>query len=594
MSQDATVNAGDIARLVDVGRAAVSNWRRRYDDFPRPVGGTSASPLFSLREVEEWLRRNGKPYQVPMAERAWQRLRTASDDLRLGRLVADAGAFLLRRRDFMVPGFDGGVGDPELAELLTALADERGEAETFEFLCDRYREAHSRRLVTTPDAVASLMVRLCEAEGTVFDPACGLGTLLLAAPASRALGQEADGPHAAISAARLLLRGTDAEVVAADSLREDGFRGSTADAVLCDPPFNERSWGHGELTGDPRWEFGMPPRGEPELAWVQHCLAHARPGAPVAILMPPAAASRRPGKRIRGNLLRAGALRAIVTLPAGGNDLWLLRRPAPGDRPPSHLLLLEADDLSSVEPVWERHAAEPESAGTRIIDLLDDDVDLSPAANRLRRTGRRLGRDFATALEELRGASLPLPELEVLPERRSLPITTIGEMAKAGLITIRHGSPRMPLGAGETPVLTADDVAGNHAPSGWTTATDGMVPLHPGDVVATATGAARVVRGDQAVLGPYLTLYRVDRAQVDPEYIAGALRSADPRPGAGSSRVDARRTRLPRLPLEEQRAYGRAFARLAELEDTARETAELAGRLARLGFDGLLDGRLSP
>lgn len=167
MSQDATVNAGDIARLVDVGRAAVSNWRRRYDDFPQPVGGTSASPLFSLREVEEWLRRNGKSYRVPMAERAWQRLRTASDDLRLGRLVADAGAFLLRRRDLMVPGSDGGVGDPELAELLTALADERGEAETFEFLCDRYREAHSRRLVTTPDAVASLMVRLCGAEGTV-------------------------------------------------------------------------------------------------------------------------------------------------------------------------------------------------------------------------------------------------------------------------------------------------------------------------------------------------------------------------------------------------------------------------------------------
>ncbi|HEX4703803.1 MAG TPA: SAM-dependent methyltransferase, partial [Pseudonocardiaceae bacterium] len=76
MSEDTTVNAGDIARLVDVGRAAVSNWRRRHDDFPQPVGGTASSPLFSLPEVEKWLRRNGKTYQVSLAERAWQRLRT--------------------------------------------------------------------------------------------------------------------------------------------------------------------------------------------------------------------------------------------------------------------------------------------------------------------------------------------------------------------------------------------------------------------------------------------------------------------------------------------------------------------------------------
>nr|BFE87010.1 hypothetical protein GCM10020093_096110 [Planobispora longispora] len=94
--------------------------------------------------------------------------------------------------------------------------------------------------------------------------------------------------------------------MAGDSLREDGLAGALADAVLCDPPFNERAWGYDELTGDSRWEYGLPPRSEPELAWVQHCLAHVRPGGLVAILMPAAAASRRPGKRIRGNLLRAG------------------------------------------------------------------------------------------------------------------------------------------------------------------------------------------------------------------------------------------------------------------------------------------------
>src|SRR5690554_909616 len=54
-TKDQQVTAADIARLAGVTRAAVSNWRRRHDDFPSPVGGTSSSPLFALDQVREWL-----------------------------------------------------------------------------------------------------------------------------------------------------------------------------------------------------------------------------------------------------------------------------------------------------------------------------------------------------------------------------------------------------------------------------------------------------------------------------------------------------------------------------------------------------------
>lgn len=54
------VTAADIARIAGVGRAAVSNWRRRYPDFPRPVGGPPNSPTFSLAAVETWLASNGR------------------------------------------------------------------------------------------------------------------------------------------------------------------------------------------------------------------------------------------------------------------------------------------------------------------------------------------------------------------------------------------------------------------------------------------------------------------------------------------------------------------------------------------------------
>ncbi|MGW0414179.1 helix-turn-helix transcriptional regulator, partial [Streptomyces collinus] len=75
MQDNATeVTAAGIARLAGVGRAAVSNWRRRHADFPKPVGGTETSPSFALDEVEAWLRRQGKLAEVPLRERVWQQL----------------------------------------------------------------------------------------------------------------------------------------------------------------------------------------------------------------------------------------------------------------------------------------------------------------------------------------------------------------------------------------------------------------------------------------------------------------------------------------------------------------------------------------
>ncbi|MEV4376037.1 N-6 DNA methylase [Streptosporangium sp. NPDC049644] len=639
-SQEITVNAGDIARLAGVGRAAVSNWRRRHEDFPQPVGGTASSPLFSLPEIAGWLRANGKSFEVSLGDLVWQRMRTSVDDLRLGELVAKVGAFLLFLRREPTAWRDHGtksltrmaevttdlpgsadlrLDDLALVRLVAELAAERDPLEVFEFLCERYVEAHSRQLSVTRDDVAELMVRLVVREGdVVLDPACGVGTLLLGAGSSTArrgsasnggktvlMGQEINETNALLSAVRVLLRGIEARIVAGDSLREDGLAGDVADAVVCDPPFNERVWGHEELAGDPRWEYGLPPRGESELAWVQHCLARVRPGGLVAILMPTAAASRRPGKRIRGNLLRAGALRAVVTLAPGGPDLWILRRPD-GGRPPSQLLVVDAgEDLSAVEPAWRAYLENPEAESSgegrtvRIIDLLDDEVDLAPARHRPQHSGLDFPRDFTETLAGFMGASATLseaaPALELLAERQDLPTTTVGELAKAGLITILQAPPRMSADEGPLPVLTADDTAAGASPSGRTTLDPALIMIRPGDVVTTVLGAVRVITQSGAALGPQLTLYRVDPQRLDSGFLAGFLRSADAaRVHPSSSRLDVRRARVPMLPLSDQRMYGTAFRELFELEDRLRETRALGETLIRLGFDGLVDGHLRP
>ncbi|MEU8270987.1 N-6 DNA methylase [Sphaerisporangium sp. NPDC049002] len=644
MRDDVTVNAADIARLADVGRAAVSNWRKRFDDFPEPVGGTATSPAFSLAQVEQWLRQHDRYVEVPPLERAWQRLRSAGEDLRLGDAVGYVGAFLLYLRrdaagwrklsllpdDQLVQRLSAAVQDavpeipgrlpgasavePEVIRALAEIAAERGPAGAFDEICDRYTDLHSRRLLATPRDVAELMARLAgTSSGTVLDPSCGIGTLLLACGGSRVLGQDVNASAARLTATRLLLHGVDAVIRAGDSLRADAFSSERVDAVVCNPPFNDRGWGYEELTSDPRWEYGLPPRGESELAWVQHCLAHVRPGGLVVIMMPGVAASRRAGRRIRGNLLRAGAVRAIVTLSAGAApassgapDLWVLRRPEQDEQPASDVLLVNAgEDLAVAEAAWRAYTDStelPSAARTvRIIDLLDEEISFTPTH---RVSGlSQLEPSVFTAVRERTAAALAgldIPKLTPLARRRELPMATVGELVRAGVVAVYQGPLKMAFEEDGLPVLTVKDLLLDRAPSRRTGDVPGLVIIEPGDVVSPLLyrreTATRVMREVGAVLGPELLLFRTDPDRLDPQFLAGCLRGtgeASTRLGS-SGRIDPRRAQLPRLPIDEQRAYGETFRRLLAFEDAVREMRTVSDALVRSGLDGLLEGTLQP
>lgn len=667
MVDSATVTAADVARLAGVGRAAVSNWRRRYEDFPEPVAGTASSPLFSLADIEAWLRGQGKLLEeVPAEERVWQRLRASSDDLRLAETVGEVGAFLLflerapgewaafeAGNDEAVaeqltsalpgklddlPGPPPGPFDAEFASLVCGVAELAagwGAARTFDFLCERYLEAHSRWTATTPPEVADLMAALADPrDGVVLDPACGTGGLLLAClpygPA-RLAAQERDEPGARIAAVRLLLRDVDVHVEPGDSLRDDAFPDLRADAVLCNPPFNERDWGYEELAGDPRWEFGLPPRGEPELAWVQHALARTQHGGRAVMLIPAVVASRRSGRRLRAELLRSGALRAVVALPAGAAPvstaaphLWLLRRPGRDDPLPSHLLMADVSSpgrswreiRAIVEQSWRAYlearddsTREPGTTATiPLIELLDEEVDLTPARH-LPQQATDAGADFAATREKLAATvaelSRTISGLEGLGsadrEAEVPTMTTVGEQSRAGALAVHQSPLRQEGESGRLPLLTVQDVTLGRPPTGRAPDDPAQITLQSGDIVMPAVTrrvGARVISDDGGVLGPHLYLVRADPDRFDPDFLAGFLRIAGrasaTRAQSGSSRIDVRKARFPRVPLAQQRRYGAAFRQLALLEHAVRHTSELGQETVRLGLDGLSDRSLRP
>ncbi|MEU0334217.1 N-6 DNA methylase [Streptomyces sp. NPDC006193] len=759
MSDNATeVTAAGIARLAGVGRAAVSNWRRRHADFPQPVGGTETSPTFALAEVETWLRKQGKLAEVPLRERVWQQLAghpegpltalvhagcvllliherptvwldvSAGSDTRLAAMLPDALEEVLTARfggadrggdgnGVNAAGDNGGVnaygrgggvnaGDgtervnrgggtygvnaqnrrgtvnssptrqpvnasrpvpsphsapatalpartvapavptptgPRLlpsAPLLRGVAElaaETGARQAFEFLLGRHLDANPRQYTLTPAGLAGLMADLAGPARTVLDPACGTGALLRAVeprPGQEFYAQDSAPDLAALSALRLALHSRAAvRGAAGDSLRADAHPGLRADAVLCHPPFNERNWGHDELAYDPRWEYGFPARTESELAWVQHALARLTDGGTAVLLMPPAAASRRSGRRIRADLLRRGALRAVVALPAGAAPpyniplhLWVLRRP---DRTPAapEVLLVDAGGLAAegrggpdraavreaVVDAWRafgragRLEERPGFARSLpVLDLLDDDVDLAPARHlpppavadgeeQLAEVRERLGETLRLA------AGLTPPAADPAPPAR-WPLTTVAELARGGALVLRTGGNG---GHARVPVLTDHDVLSGTGPSGTLPESEEEAVLtEPGDVVVPVLGGGSVARViDEAtrgaVLGRNLVLLRPDRAALDPWFLAGFLRGTANNRQASSyastaTRLDVRRLQLPRLPLEEQRRYGARFRALDEFERALRHAGRLGEQLVRGMYDGLTDGTVAP
>jgi hypothetical protein len=49
----------DLARLFGVGRAAISNWFKRYEDFPAPELEVGATKLYSITAVKRWAAESG-------------------------------------------------------------------------------------------------------------------------------------------------------------------------------------------------------------------------------------------------------------------------------------------------------------------------------------------------------------------------------------------------------------------------------------------------------------------------------------------------------------------------------------------------------
>ena len=186
----------------------------------------------------------------------------------------------------------------------------------------------------TPAVMSRLLAKLADAKkgNTIFDPACGSGSLLLEA-AKQAdekdfalFGQEVNGSTWALVRMNMFLHGQDSAVIkwcntlTSPELVQNG-RLMQFDRIVANPPFSLDKWGFEEAQNDKynRFSRGVPPKSVADYAFISHIVESLKPTSGKAAIIVPHGVLFRGGAegRIREKLLQENIIDAVIGLPAG-------------------------------------------------------------------------------------------------------------------------------------------------------------------------------------------------------------------------------------------------------------------------------------
>jgi type I restriction enzyme M protein len=118
----------------------------------------------------------------------------------------------------------------------------------------------------------------------------------------------------------LAIRGIDTSQIKWNnegSLLNDAHLDLKADFILANPPFNDSDWSGELLEKDGRWQYGTPPTGNANFAWVQHFIYHLSPTGCAGFVLSNGSLSSNTGGEgeIREKLVKADLVDCIVMLP---------------------------------------------------------------------------------------------------------------------------------------------------------------------------------------------------------------------------------------------------------------------------------------
>ena len=295
-------------------------------------------------------------FWVP-SEARWTHLKAQARQSTIGQIVDDAMATIERDnpalkdvlpKDYARPALD----KQRLGQLIDMISnikvgDEEARSKdvlgrVYEYFLSRFASAEGKNAgeFYTPRCVVKLLVEMLEPyQGRVYDPCCGSAGMFVqsiefirahatgngnggSAPAGpkadiSIYGQESNYTTWRLARMNLAIRGIEGQIAHGDSFHIDRHPDLKADYILADPHFNDDEWGGERLTDDKRWQYGPPPKGNANFAWVQHIVHHLSPaGAAGFVLANGSMSSNQSGEgRIRKSLIEAELVDCMVALP---------------------------------------------------------------------------------------------------------------------------------------------------------------------------------------------------------------------------------------------------------------------------------------
>lgn len=281
-------------------------------------------------------------------EARWATLRNRAKDPLIGKVVDDAMLAVERDnaalkgvlpKDYAHPRLDKHrlgqlidlVGNIGLGDKASRSKDILGRV--YEYFLSEFASAEGKKggQFYTPRCVVRLLVEmLAPYAGRVYDPCCGSGGMFVSsekfveAHGGRVgdisvYGQESNHTTWRLAKMNLAIRGIESNLGRehADSFHRDLHPDLKADYVLANPPFNDSDWRGDLLKDDKRWQYGRPPAGNANYAWVQHFVHHLAPnGLAGFVLANGSMSSNQSGEGdIRKAVVEADLVDCMVALP---------------------------------------------------------------------------------------------------------------------------------------------------------------------------------------------------------------------------------------------------------------------------------------
>lgn len=286
-------------------------------------------------------------FWVPKEAR-WGNLRGAARQPSIGKVVDDAMLAIERDnpslkgvlpKDYAHPRLDKQrlgqlidmVGNIGLGDKSNRSKDILGRV--YEYFLSQFASAEGKRggQFYTPRSVVGLLVEmLAPYKGRIYDPACGSGGMFVQSEKFVEVhggklgdisiyGQESNHTTWRLAKMNLAIRGIDSNLGSehADTFHHDLHPDLKADYVLANPPFNDSDWRGDLLKDDKRWQYGIPPMGNANFAWVQHFIHHLAPtGLAGFVLANGSMSSNQSGEgEIRKAIIEADLVDCMVALP---------------------------------------------------------------------------------------------------------------------------------------------------------------------------------------------------------------------------------------------------------------------------------------